>query len=39
MMLFIFTFLRMVDIKEIDFIEYLYPINDQVGGKRERSRN
>ena len=37
-MLFRFTFLRIVDIKEIDLIQYLFNMNDQVEGRRERSR-
>ena len=37
-MLFRFTFLRIVDIKEIDLSQYLFNMNDQVGGRRERSR-
>ena len=36
-MLFRFTFLRIVDITEIDLIQYFY-MNDQVEGRRERSR-
>ena len=37
-MLFRFTFLRIVDIKEIYLIQYLFNMNDQVEGRRERSR-
>ena len=32
-------FLRIVEIKDIDFIQYLFPINDSVKGIREISRN